>query len=201
MHNSERVLSEKAGSLGGKSDIIKSNGREKKRKKKESELKFNLLIACSFRATARAFCVCVSVDKLAFVEVSCHKLSQILLSPTGSPTASPTKLPPREKTNTHPSGVTQHARTHTLTSPALDAPLGPGHGEDGEAVVVLGAAGLDGADVAVAAGPEHAWKIQRLHGLGLHLPEHGLTHGLKLAVQCVSQLEDEKKKKKEKKGG
>lgn len=88
------------------------------------------------------------------------------------------------------------ARTHALTSPALDAPLGSGHGEDGEAVVVLGAAGLDGADVAVAAGPEHAWKIQRLHGLGLHLPKHGLTHGLKLAVQCVSQLEDEKKKRK-----
>lgn len=197
MHNSKRVLSEKAESLGGKSDIIKSNGRERpppKKKKKKSELKFNLLIACSFRATACAFCVCVSVDKLAFVEVSCHKLSQILLSPTGSPTVSPTKLPPREKTNTHPSGVTQHARTHTLTSPALDAPLGPGHGEDGEAVVVLGAAGLDGTDVAVAAGPEHAWKIQRLHGLGLHLPEHGLAHGLKLAVQCVSQLEDGEKK-------
>lgn len=79
----------------------------------------------------------------------------------------------------------------TLTGPALDASLGARHGEDGEAVVVLGAAGLDGADVAVAASAEHTWEIQGLHGLRLHLPEHGLTHRLKLTVQRVSQLKDD----------
>lgn len=46
-----------------------------------------------------------------------------------------------------------------LTGPRLDASLGARHGEDGEAVVILGAAGLDGADVAVAAGTEHTRKI------------------------------------------
>lgn len=75
-----------------------------------------------------------------------------------------------------------------LTGPALDAPLGAGHGEDGEAVVVLGAARLDGAHVAVAAGPEHAGEIQGLDGLRLHLAEHGFAHRLKLMVQRVSQL-------------
>lgn len=87
----------------------------------------------------------------------------------------------RSQTGTH---------THALTGPALDASLGAGHGEDGEAVVVLGASGLDGANVAVAAGAEHTRKIQGLHGLRLHLPEHGLTHCLELTVQCVSQLEE-----------
>lgn len=82
--------------------------------------------------------------------------------------------------------------SRALTGPALDASLGAGHGEDGEAVVVLGASSLDGANVAVAASPEHAGKIQGLHGLGLHLPEHGLAHGLELTVQRISQLEDER---------
>lgn len=81
---------------------------------------------------------------------------------------------------------------HTLTSPALDASLGARHGEDREAVVVLGAASLDGADVAVAAGAKHTWKIQGLDSLRLHLTEHGLTHRLKLTVQRVSQLKDER---------
>lgn len=77
----------------------------------------------------------------------------------------------------------------TLTSPTLDASLGPRHGEDGEAVIVLGTAGLDGTDVAVAASAEHTWKIQGLHSLRLHLSKHGLTHCLKLTVYCVSQLQ------------
>lgn len=80
----------------------------------------------------------------------------------------------------------------TLTGPALDASLGARHGEDGEAVVVLGAAGLDGTHVAVAAGAEHAGEIQGLDGLRLHLPEHGLTHRLELTVQRVSQLKEER---------
>lgn len=109
------------------------------------------------------------MSKAALSGTSCH------------PTAATAELPPSgKKTNTR-------AR---LTGPALDAPLGAGHGEDGEAVVVLGAASLDGAHVAVAASPEHSGKIQRLHGLGLHLPEHGLTHRLKLAVQGFAELSD-----------
>lgn len=79
---------------------------------------------------------------------------------------------------------------HTLTGPAFDASLGSRHGEDGEAVIILRAARLDGAYVAVAASSEHAGQIQRLHSLRLHLPEHGLAHGLKLAVECISQLCD-----------
>lgn len=114
----------------------------------------------------------------------------------------PTRLPPHKRqphifltlTYTHHKSyyllVHQTTCRRTLTGPALDASLGARHGEDREAVVVLGAAGLDGADVAVAASAEHAWKIQGLDGLRLHLPEHGLTHRLKLTVQRVSQLKD-----------
>lgn len=69
------------------------------------------------------------------------------------------------------------------TGSALDASLGAGHGEDGQAVIILGAAGLYGADVAVAAGAEHARQVQSLHGLGLHLPKHGLAHCFKLPIQ------------------
>ena len=57
---------------------------------------------------------------------------------------------------------------------------GGAHG--GDAVVVLGVAGLDGPQVAVAPGPEAARQVQGLHGLGLHLAEHRLTHRLKLPV-------------------
>lgn len=88
--------------------------------------------------------------------------------------------------------VHQTTHSHTLTGPTLDAPLGAGHGEDREAVVVLGTAGLDGADVAVASSAEHTWKVQSLDGLRLHLAEHGLTHRLKLTVQRVSQLKDDR---------
>ena len=103
---------------------------------------------------------------------------------------SPTRLPPHKR---QPHVLQTPTQTpQTLTGPAFDASLGARHGEDGEAVVVLGAAGLDGADVAVAAGAEHTWKIQSLHGLGLHLPEHGLTHRLELTVQRVPQLEDKR---------
>lgn len=77
---------------------------------------------------------------------------------------------------------------HPLTGPALDASLGARHGEDGEAVIVLGAASLYGADVAVTAGAKHTWKIQGLDSFRLHLPKHGLTHCLKLTIQRISKL-------------
>lgn len=85
----------------------------------------------------------------------------------------------------------------TLTGAALDASLGAGHGEDREAVVVLGAAGLDGADVAVAASAEHTRKVQSLDSLRLHLSKHGLTHRLELPVQRVSQLKDVRERERE----
>ena len=64
-----------------------------------------------------------------------------------------------------------------------------GHG--GDAVIVLGVAGLDGSQVAVTAGAEAAGEVQGLHGLGFHLTEHRLTHRLKLAVYfCFTHLRD-----------
>lgn len=44
----------------------------------------------------------------------------------------------------------------------------------------------------MAAGSEHAGKVQGLDGLGLDLPEHGVAHGLELTVQRVPQLKDER---------
>lgn len=45
-----------------------------------------------------------------------------------------------------------------------------GHG--GDAVIILGVAGLDGSQVAVTPGSEAARQVQSLHGLGFHLTEH-----------------------------
>ena len=65
---------------------------------------------------------------------------------------------------------------------------GPDGGGDGggthggDAVVVLGVARLNGPQVAVAPGAEAARQVQGLHGLGLHLAEHRLTHRLKLPI-------------------
>lgn len=102
----------------------------------------------------------------------------------------PEKRPPRAlRTRSEP----PQTRRYTLTGTAFDAPLGSRHGEDREAVVILGAARLDGAYVAVAASSEHARQIQRLDGLRFHLPEHGLAHGLELTVECISQLHDGQK--------
>lgn len=115
------------------------------------------------------------------------------------PAGSLTRPPARKKTSTCPQnsiGTTADTSAHpspgwhTLTGPAFDASLGSRHGEDGEAVIILRAACLDGTYVAVAASSEHAGQIQGLDSLRLHLPEHGLTHGLKLTVECISQLRD-----------
>lgn len=67
-------------------------------------------------------------------------------------------------------------------------PRGGRHGEEREAVVVLGAARLDGPQVAVAPHAEAAGQIQRLHCLRLHLAENGLAHGLELVVELVVDL-------------
>lgn len=67
-------------------------------------------------------------------------------------------------------------------------PRGGRHGEEREAVVVLGAARLDGPQVAVAPHAEAAGQIQRLHRLRLHLAENGLAHGLELVVELVVDL-------------
>lgn len=64
-----------------------------------------------------------------------------------------------------------------------------GHG--GDAVIVLGVASLDGSQVAVTPGSEAAGEVQSLHGLGLHLTEHRLAHGLKLAIYfCFTHLRE-----------
>lgn len=66
-----------------------------------------------------------------------------------------------------------------------------GHGRD--AVIVLGVTSLDGPQVAVAPGSEAAGQVQSLHGLGLHLTEHRLTHRLKLSVYfCFTHLRETK---------
>lgn len=62
-----------------------------------------------------------------------------------------------------------------------------GHG--GDAVIVLGVAGLDGSQVAVTPGSEATGQVQGLHGLGFHLTEHRLTHWFKLAIHfCFTHL-------------
>lgn len=133
---------------------------------------------------------------LKFYDTSCHKI----FSPTCCRTVSPTYDRIKDnhiQTQTHinPPNTTLlvdwTTHVHPLTGPGLDASLGARHGEDGEAVIVLGAAGLYGADVAVTAGAKHTWKIQGLDSLRLHLPKHGLTHCLKLTIQRISQLSGE----------
>lgn len=76
-----------------------------------------------------------------------------------------------------------------LTSTALDGPHGGGgargrRGAQRYALVILGAALLDGPHVAVAPHAEAAWhgQVQRFHGLGLQLAEHRLADGLELPV-------------------
>lgn len=65
------------------------------------------------------------------------------------------------------------------------------HGWD--AVIVLGVAGLNGSQVAVTPGSEATGQVQGVHGLGLHLTEHRLAHGLKLAVNfCFAHLRQTK---------
>lgn len=62
-----------------------------------------------------------------------------------------------------------------------------GHG--GNAVVILGVAGLDSSKVAVTPSSEAAGQVQSLHSLGLDLTEHRLTHRLKLPVYfCFTHL-------------
>lgn len=62
-----------------------------------------------------------------------------------------------------------------------------GHG--GDAVIVLGVAGLDGSQVAVTPGSEAAGQVQSLHGLGFHLTEHRLAHRFKLTIYfCFTHL-------------
>ena len=64
-------------------------------------------------------------------------------------------------------------------------PDGGGDGagrQHGEALVVLGVAGLDGPEVAVAPRPEAPGQVQGIHGLRFDFPEDGLTHRLKLPI-------------------
>lgn len=66
---------------------------------------------------------------------------------------------------------------------------GDGGGHGGDAVVVLGVAGLDGSQVAVTPGSEAAGQVQGVHGLGFHLAEHRLAHRLKLPIYfCFTHL-------------
>jgi len=59
----------------------------------------------------------------------------------------------------------------------------------GDAVIVLGVAGLDGSQVAVTPGSEAAGQVQGLHGLGFDLTEHRLAHWLKLTIYfCFTHL-------------
>lgn len=64
----------------------------------------------------------------------------------------------------------------TLTCRGPDGGRDGGGGHGGHALVILGVAGLDGAQVAVAPCAEAAWQVQRLHGLRLNLAEDRLTH-------------------------
>lgn len=77
----------------------------------------------------------------------------------------------------------------SLTRAALNGPHGGGGarrggGSQGHALVVLGAALLDGPHVAVAPHAEAAGhgQVQSFHRLGLQLAEHRLAHGLELPV-------------------
>ena len=70
---------------------------------------------------------------------------------------------------------------------------GDSRGHGGDAVIVLGEAGLDGSQVAVTAGAEVAGEVQGLHCLGFHLTEHRLAHRLKLAIYfCFTHLPERK---------
>lgn len=81
-----------------------------------------------------------------------------------------------------------------LTSAGLQDAAGDGrpgggrHGKEREAVVVLGAARLDGPQVAVAPHAKAAGQVQCLHGLRLHLAENRLADGLELVVELVVDL-------------
>lgn len=81
-----------------------------------------------------------------------------------------------------------HFYKTTLTCSTLDAPLRAGHGEDGQAVIILGAACLDGTHIAMAACTKAAGQIQGLHGLRLCLSKYALTHWLELAIKRVPYL-------------
>lgn len=77
----------------------------------------------------------------------------------------------------------------SLTRAALNGPHGGGGarrggGPQGHALVVLGAALLDGPHVAVAPHAEAAGhrQVQSFHRLGLQLAEHRLAHGLELPI-------------------
>lgn len=63
------------------------------------------------------------------------------------------------------------------------------HGEEGEAVIILGASRLYGPQVAMAAHAEATGQVQGLHSLRLHLPKNRLAHSLKLVVQLIINLE------------
>lgn len=66
---------------------------------------------------------------------------------------------------------------------------GDSGGYGGDAVIVLGVAGLDGSQVAMTPGTEAAGKVQSLHGLGFHLTEDRLAHRLKLPIDfCFTHL-------------
>lgn len=84
---------------------------------------------------------------------------------------------------------TARAAARSLTCAALDGPHRGGGAwrggrPQGHALVILGAALLDGPHVAVAPHAEAAGhgQVQRLHRLRLQLAEHRLTHGLELPV-------------------
>ena len=186
IHTKTKIVPQRSRRLGWKSKIMVI-----KRTREEITLKMDAFIECCFAVGACEVCawgLCV--------RVFCRGKQTQAVTKSPLPLAVPLCLPPgchHIKRQPHISQRHSAGEPHrTLTGPALDASLGARHGEDGEAVVVLGAAGLDGTHVAVAAGAEHAGKIQGLDGLRLHLPEHGLTHWLELTVQRVSQLKEER---------
>lgn len=69
-----------------------------------------------------------------------------------------------------------------LTCRGPDGGRDGGGGHGGHTLIVLGVAGLDGAQVAVASRAEAAWQVQRLHGLRLNLTEDRLAHRFKLPI-------------------
>lgn len=84
-----------------------------------------------------------------------------------------------------------HVTVQLISPPTCGRPDGRSDGgsHGGDTVIVLGVAGLDGSQIAVAPGSEAARQVQSLHGLGLYLAEHRLTDGLKLAVDfCFTHL-------------
>ena len=79
-------------------------------------------------------------------------------------------------------GLTRRAGATEFTCRGADGGRDGRGCHGGHAVVVLGVAGLDGTQVAVAPCAEAARQIQGLHGLRLHLAEDRLAHGFKLPV-------------------